>query len=82
MNVEVEEFAREPVPQRHWVGWLRVGLVSAMVAFSLPTFVTGAEIFLAMDNASAVQAILIGCGVLTLIAGVCGAIGTRPHLSS
>ncbi len=64
------------------MGWLRVGLVSAMVAFSLPTFVTGAEIFLAMDNASAVQAILIGCGVLTLIAGVCGAIGTRTHLSS
>ncbi len=82
MNVESEEFATEPVPQEHTVGWVRVALVSAMVAFSLPTFVTGAEVFLAIDNARAVPAILAGCGILTLIASICGSIGTRTHLSS
>lgn len=82
MNVESEEFATEPVPQEHTVGWVRVGLISAMVAFSLPTFVTGAEVFLAIDNASAVSAVLFGCGILTVIASISGAIGTRTHLSS
>ena len=82
MNVESEEFATEPVPAEHRVGWVRVGLISAMVAFSLPTFVTGAEVFLATDNSRAVSSILIGCGMLTLIASICGSIGTRTHLSS
>jgi len=82
MNVESEEFATEPVPNEHTVGWVRVALVSAMVAFSLPTFVTGAEIFLATDNTSAFHAVLIGCGLLTLIASMSGAIGARTHLSS
>lgn len=82
MNVESEEFATEPVPQEHTVGWVRVGLISAMVAFSLPTFVTGAEVFLAIDNARAMLAILIGCGLLTVIASISGSIGARTHLSS
>jgi cytosine permease len=82
VNVESQEFATEPVPAEHTVGWLRVGLISAMVAFSLPTFVTGAEVFLAIDNARAVYSILIGCGMLTLIAAISGSIGTRTHLSS
>jgi len=82
MNVESEEFATEPVPVEHRVGWVRVGLISAMVAFSLPTFVTGAEVFLATDNTHAVYSVLIGCGMLTLIASICGSIGSRTHLSS
>jgi len=82
MNVESEEFATEPVPQEHTVSWVRVGLISAMVAFSLPTFITGAEVFLAVDNAIAIPAVLFGCGILTVIASISGAIGTRTHLSS
>ncbi len=82
MNVESEEFATEPVPPEHRVGWVRVGLISAMVAFSLPTFVTGAEIYLAIDNTRAALSVLIGCGMLTLIASICGSIGSRTHLSS
>ena len=82
MNVESEEFATEPVPAEHQVGWVRVGLISAMVAFSLPTFVTGAEVYLAIDNSRAALSVLIGCGMLTLIASICGAIGSRTHLSS
>ncbi|MGB5579667.1 MAG: hypothetical protein WBM68_03815, partial [Woeseia sp.] len=74
-----EEFATEPVPADRTVGWLRVGLISAMVAFSLPTFVAGAEIFLATDNRSALSAILIGCALLTFIAAMSGSIGARTH---
>ncbi len=77
-----EEFATEPVPVERRVGWLKVGVISAMVAFSLPTFVTGAEIFLATDNQSALLATLLGCALLTLIAAISGSIGARTHLSS
>jgi len=76
------EFATEPVPRNHRVGWIQVGLISAMVAFSLPTFVTGAEVLLAIDNASGMDAILMGCALVTLIGSIAGAIGTRTHLSS
>ena len=82
MDSDSLEFATEPVPPDHRVGWIRVGLISAMVAFSLPTFVTGAEVFLAIDNASGMAAVLAGCALLTLIASIAGLIGTRTHLSS
>lgn len=82
LDGESLEFATEPVPRDHRVGWIRVGLISAMVAFSLPTFVTGAEVVLAIDNASGLAAILIGCALITLIGSMAGAIGARTHLSS
>ena len=82
VDVESQEFATVPVPRDHRVGWIRVGLISAMVAFSLPTFVTGAEVLLATDNARGMAAVLIGCVLLTLIGSITGAIGTRTHLSS
>lgn len=82
LDGESLEFATVPVPRDHRVGWIRVGLISAMVAFSLPTFVTGAEVLLAIDNASGMDAILMGCALVTLIGAIAGAIGTRTHLSS
>ena len=82
MDSESLEFATEPVPPEHRVGWVRVGLISAMVAFSLPTFVTGAEVFLAINNASGMAAVVAGCALLTLIGSITGLIGTRTHLSS
>ena len=82
MDSESLEFATEPVPPEHRVGWFGVGLISAMVAFALPTFVTGAEVFLAIDNASGMAAVVAGCALLTLIGSITGLIGTRTHLSS
>ena len=70
VDVESQEFATVPVPRDHRVGWIRVGLISAMVAFSLPTFVTGAEVLLATDNARGMAAVLIGCVLLTLIGSI------------
>lgn len=82
MNETSDEFATEPVPDSRTVPWIRVGVVSAMVAFSLPTFVTGIEVATAVDGRVAVIAILAGNLLLTVIGAFSGAIGARTRLSS
>ena len=77
-----EEFATEPVPDDRTVPWLRVGVISAMVAFSLPTFVTGIEVATATAPRTAALAILGGNVLLSIIGALCGAIGARTRLSS
>ncbi len=76
------EFATGPVPATRRVGWVRVGLISAMVGFSLPTFVAGVEVFQAAPNDEAALAVLLGCLMLTVIGALTGSIGARAHLSS
>lgn len=76
------EYATEPVPEDKTLPWLRVGLVAAMVAFSLPTFVTGIEVAAAVNGRSALIAILAGNLLLSFIGGFCGSIGSRTRLSS
>ncbi len=82
MTDDSNEFATEPVPPGHRVGWLRVGLISAMVGFSLPTFVAGVEVFQAAPNDRALAAVLTGCAMLAFIGSLMGSIGARAHLSS
>ena len=82
MQETSQEFATEPVPSDHRVGWVRVALISAMVAFSLPTFVTGIEVSSAVDSSTAIVAILCGNALLAVIGAFCGAIGARTGLSS
>ncbi len=82
MNESSEEFATEPVPDSHTVPWVKVAVISAMVAFSLPTFVTGIEVATAVDGRIAVIAILAGNLLLSLIGAFSGAIGARTRLSS
>ena len=77
-----EEYATEPVPDHRTVPWLRVAIISAMVAFSLPTFVTGIEVAQAVDGRTAALAILCGNLLLAIIGAFCGAIGARTRLSS
>lgn len=77
-----EEFATEPVPDSRTVPWIRVGVISAMVAFSLPTFVTGIEVARAVDGKTAALAILCGNLLLAVIGSTCAAIGARTRLSS
>lgn len=76
------EFATEPVPAERAVPWYRVGFVATMVAFSLPTFITGIEVFRATDGRTALLAILLGNLLLSLIGATSGAIGARTRLSS
>ncbi len=76
------EFVTEPVPREHTVGWFRVGLISAMVGFSLPTFVTGIEIARVTSSGVTITSILAGGAILTLVASLSGSIGARTRLSS
>jgi cytosine permease len=82
MTEASEEFATEPVPDSRTVPWIRVGVISAMVAFSLPTFVTGIEVARAVDGKTAALAILCGNLLLAVIGSICASIGARTRLSS
>ena len=82
MSDDSQEFTTEPVPEAHRVGWIRVGLISAMVGFSLPTFVAGVEVFQVTPNDRATLAVLMGCAMLAFIGALTGSIGARTHLSS
>ena len=76
------EFTTVPVPRERTVAWWRVGVISAMVAFSLPTFITGLEVALAVSSRNAALAIIGGNCLLAVIASISGSIGARTHLSS
>ena len=70
------------IKQEQLIAWPRVAAVSAMVAFSLPTFITGIEIYEGMAIADGLWVILIASIVLTLIGGVMGSIGALTRLNS
>ncbi|MGI9293316.1 MAG: purine-cytosine permease family protein [Pseudomonadales bacterium] len=82
MSAESTEFATEPVPDSNTVGWFRVALVAAMVAFSLPTFLTGLEVSLVTSAQRTAQALLAGAVILTVIGCLTASIGARTRLSS
>lgn len=82
MSAESEEFATEPVPDSNTYGWFRVALVAAMVAFSLPTFLTGLEVSLVTSPQRTAQALLAGAVILTIIGSLTASIGARTRLSS
>ena len=76
------EHATGPVPENKTCGWHRVAIVSAMVGFSMPTFVTGVQIFGGADGNAALIAIVAGGAILTVIGAITGTIGARTRLSS
>ncbi len=82
MTVSDTEFTTEPVPEERTVPWWRVGVISAMVAFSLPTFITGLEVSLVVPGKVAFLALLGGSLILAVIASISGSIGSRTRLSS
>ncbi|MDT0596343.1 purine-cytosine permease family protein [Glaciecola petra] len=79
---EHNEFDANAIPQSKRIAWPRIAAVSAMVSFSLPTFITGLEIGQGLPVSQALWAILIGSIILTLIGGIMGAIGAKTGLSS
>lgn len=82
MSADFDEYSTGPVPADKTVGWFRVGLISAMVSFSLPTFVTGVEVSLAIRGGLGIQAILWGSLILSIVGSLCAVIGARTRLSS
>jgi cytosine permease len=53
-----------------------------MVAFSLPTFLTGMEVSLVLPGSDGFVALFWGSLLLAVIASISGSIGARTHLSS
>ena len=82
MAVESGEFATEPVPDHKTVSWVRVALVAAMVAFSLPTFLTGLELAVVSSAPDTALMLLVGAIILTLLGSLTGGIGASTRLSS
>lgn len=77
-----DEFSPGSVQSHQLVAWPRVAAVAAMVAFSLPTFVTGLTIADGLPANLFLWAFLIGCLITTAVGMCMGAIGSRTRLSS
>jgi cytosine permease len=59
-----------------------VAAVAAMVAFSLPTFVTGLEVGAGLSVVNTAWALLWGSVIIVIIGAVMGVIGARSRMSS
>jgi len=76
------EFSAVPIRGDQLVSWPRVAAVSAMVGFSLPTFLTGIEIFSGLSPADALSALMIGSVIIVIIGAIMGYIGAADRMSS
>lgn len=79
---ENNEFAAVTVKDNQLVPWPRVAAVGAMVAFSLPTFVTGLEVGAGLSPMNTVWALLWGSIIIVIIGAVMGVIGAKTRMSS
>ncbi len=79
---ENSEFAAVTISDSQLVPWPRVAAVGAMVAFSLPTFVTGLEVGAGLSPMNTVWALLWGSVIIVIIGAVMGVIGAKTRMSS
>lgn len=70
------------VQSHELVSWPRVAAISAMVAFSLPTFITGIEVYVNSSVTTGIYALVIASLLLTVIGALMGAIGGLTRMSS
>ena len=82
MKQELNEFSAVKITDAQLVPWPRVAAVGAMVAFSLPTFITGLEVHQALEPIQAILALVIGSLIIFAIGGVMGVIGAKTRMSS
>lgn len=76
------EFEVVAIGEKQLVSWPRVAAVAAMVAFSLPTFVTGLEVGAELSAVNTAWAIFWGSVIIFVIGAVMGVIGAKSRLSS
>ncbi len=76
------EFSSVPVSEEQLVPWPRVAAITAMVAFSLPVFITGLEVYHGMTATGAMIALIVGSIIITIIGAIMGSIGAKTRLSS
>jgi len=79
---DISEFAVVAVAEKQLVSWPRVAAVAAMVAFSLPTFVTGLEVGAELSAVNTAWAIFWGSVIIFAIGAIMGVIGAKSRLSS
>lgn len=76
------EFSAAPITDDQLVGWPRVAAIAVMVAFALPVFVTGLEMYSQLSFTDMMIALFVGSAILTVIGATMGSIGARTRLSS
>lgn len=76
------EFSAAPISDDQLVAWPRVASIAVMVAFALPVFVAGLEMYHSLTVTDFLTALLVGSAVLTVIGATMGSIGARTRLSS
>ena len=76
------EFAAVPIREEQLVAWPRVAAIAAMVGFSLPTFLTGLEVFAGLSPVNAMWALFWGSLIVTLVGCITGYIGAVDRMSS
>lgn len=79
---ETSEFEAVTIQEHQLVVWPRIAAVAAMVAFSLPTFITGLEVYHTSSPVSAAWALVVGSVIVFVIGAVMGGIGAQTHMSS
>ncbi|MEO1407959.1 MAG: cytosine permease, partial [Pseudomonadota bacterium] len=79
---DVSEFEAVAIGEAQLVAWPRIAAVASMVAFSLPTFITGLELFHALTPIETVAALVAGSLIIFAIGAAMGTIGARTHMSS
>ena len=78
-----EFFSLSPVSRDQTVSWVRVALIFVTGAFSLPTFLTGIDIFAtSLSLTQTIFCILVGNALVALVATLCGVVGARTRLCS
>lgn len=76
------EFSAVPIRDDQLVAWPRVAAIAAMVGFSLPTFLTGLEVFAGLSPVDAMFALFWGSLIVTLVGCITGYIGAADRMSS
>ena len=82
MSWDNNEFDVVAIKEDMLTAWPRVAAVAAMVAFSLPTFITGLEVSQGLTFVNAFWALLWGSVIVFLIGAATGVIGARSRMSS
>ena len=76
------EFEAVAIRDDQLTPWWRVAAVGSMVAFSLPTFITGLEVYHGLTPWQTVWALLIGAALIFAIGSAMGGIGSETRMSS
>ncbi len=74
--------SQQSIEDNALVSWPRVAAVSAMVSFSIPTFMTGIELFSLLSWQQVAITLVIGGALLTLVGGLMGSIGAITRKNS